>query len=98
MQFNPDNQDFQGEQEWDGPRQSWMIKLVMKTGLVRDESQANYVLISVAVVFFVLTVVVFASIGSPSGSGDLGSIDDIPVELREQLPPEFLEGLQNQQQ
>jgi len=61
MQFNPDNQDFQGEQEWDGPRQSWMIKLVMKTGLVKDESQTTYVLIGVAMLFFVLTIITLSS-------------------------------------
>jgi len=91
MQFNPDNQDFQGEQEWDGPRSSFMVKLVMKTGLVQDESQANYVLIGIAVVFFVLTVMVFAGIDDNPPVEVSGPPESLPpVEILRALTPEEL--------
>jgi len=91
MQFNPDEQGFdsQGEQEWNGPRQSFMVRLVMKTGLVRDESQANYVLISIAAVFFVLTVMVIS--GNNGTTPEPTYLEDIPEDVRGQLPPEILE-------
>lgn len=36
-----------------------MIKLVLKTGLVKTSAQANYVLIGLTLVIFILSVVIF---------------------------------------
>ena len=44
--------------EFNTPKSSIMVRWVMKTGLVRDEKQANMVLLGLAVLFFVLTAVV----------------------------------------
>jgi hypothetical protein len=47
--------------EFDAPKESMMVKWVMKTGLVRDEKQANLVLLGLAVVFFAFTWWVIAN-------------------------------------
>jgi len=41
-----------------GPRQSWLVSLVMKLGLAKDEKSANMVLLIVAVLFIILAFVV----------------------------------------
>jgi len=45
-----------------------MVSLVMKTGLVRDEKQASYVLLLIAVLFFVGTFFVIKNTINPSKS------------------------------
>lgn len=47
-----------------------LVRLVLKTGIVKDEKQANYILIGIAVCAVLLTLYVLkSSFGSPSRSG-----------------------------
>jgi len=36
-----------------------MVGWLLNTGVVKDEQRANYVLIGIAVVFFILTIIMF---------------------------------------
>ena len=47
---------------------SSLAKLVLKTGIVKDISQVNYVLIAVAVIFFAATIYYLVSPAGGSGS------------------------------
>lgn len=65
-----------------------MIKWVMKTGVVKDEKQANIVLISIAVVFFVITFFMMTDLGGTKTQPTY--LEDIPENVRAELPPEIL--------
>jgi hypothetical protein len=60
------------EQDWQSNRfekenePSGLIKLVLKTGLVKEPKQASYVLTVCTIVFFVLAIYFFVS--APGGS------------------------------
>jgi len=64
------NVDFPGEKfnrpTYAEPKTSTMVKFVMKVGLAKSEKTANYVLLGIAVLFFVLTIIIFINIhGTP---------------------------------
>ncbi len=44
---------------------SWLVRAVIKTGLARDMVQANYILIGVAALFFVVSIYFFFFSGPP---------------------------------
>jgi len=44
------------------PKRRRMIELVMKTGLAKDEEQANYALLGVSILFFIIAIVVALNI------------------------------------
>ena len=52
-----------------------LVKLILKTGLVQDEKQANYVLIGISITAFLLTVLVIYKgiLGSPAPVGNFPS-------------------------
>lgn len=50
---------------------SMMVNLVMKTGLVKDPKQVNYVLIGIMVVFLILTIYIFKSAMGGSTASDV---------------------------
>jgi len=66
IEFNPEDSSSPGNDLI--PRSSKMVSLVMKTGLVRDEKQSSYVLLLIAVLFFVGTFFVIKNTINPSGS------------------------------
>lgn len=71
------------------PKTPNMVRWVMKTGLVKDERQANIALIVIAVMFFVLTWVFIA--GGNNTTPQATYLEDIPVDVLETIPPEILE-------
>lgn len=64
------------------PKESVMVKWVMKTGLVSDETQASYVLLGIAVVFFAITLWMIMG-GSEPVPKTVSTTDktEIPLEL-----------------
>ena len=70
--------DFE-EQDWQINRQevekppSFLVKLVLKTGVVKDVVHANYVLLGLAVVFFILTI--FTVVKANGGFNRAGVVD-----------------------
>jgi len=74
------------------PKSPTMVKWVMKTGLVRDEAQANYVLIGIAVIFFMLTFIFIVDWNTTTQQSVL-YIEDLPKEELSNIPPEILETL-----
>jgi len=66
-----------------------MVKWIMKTGLVKDKTQANIVLIVIAVVFFGITWWLIAGGNTPTQ--ETTYLEDIPEDVRATLPPEILE-------
>ena len=87
------NVEFPGEKynqgaEFEVPKESTMVKWVMKSGLVRDEKQANMVLLGVAVVFFALTWWLISGGNTPAPQPTY--LEDIPADIRATLPPEIL--------
>ncbi len=59
---------FEEENQWEVRRfdnqndQSSLVKLIMKTGLVKDPKNANYVLLGVAGIFVLVTIIVVLSV------------------------------------
>lgn len=71
IEFNPGDQKYKSEADFARPRESAMVKLVMKLsgGAIRDEKQANYVLMGIAVLFFIATFfVISGTFGGPKGN------------------------------
>ena len=62
------------EQDWQADRSeierppNAMIKWVLKTGIVKNPKQANYVLVGLAIVFFGLSIYFFVSASGGSSS------------------------------
>ncbi len=66
-----------------------MVRWVLKTGIVKDEKQANIVLLGIAVVFFVITLfVIFSGPGKPKQK--ITYLEDIPASVRATIPPSVL--------
>ena len=66
-----------------------MVRWIMKTGLVKDKTQANIALIVIAVVFFALTWWLVASGSTPTQQTTY--LEDIPSDVRSTIPSEILE-------
>ncbi len=99
VQFNLEDKGFNAPTYRDTTKKSKMVELVMKTGLVKDETQANYVLLGVSVLFLILTaVVVMDMTGTSAPTGGVTYIEDIPEEERASLPPEILNQLPSRNQ
>ncbi|OHA83127.1 MAG: hypothetical protein A2937_01010 [Candidatus Yonathbacteria bacterium RIFCSPLOWO2_01_FULL_47_33b] len=99
VQFNPEDTGFNAPTFRDTAKKSKMVELVMKTGLVKDEEQANYVLLGMSVVFLILTAVVVMNMtGVGASQNTITYIEDIPEEERAALPPEILNQLPSRNQ
>ncbi|HAT68216.1 MAG: hypothetical protein A2481_04000 [Candidatus Yonathbacteria bacterium RIFOXYC2_FULL_47_9] len=95
VQFNLEDKEFSTPAYSATTKKSKMIELVMKTGFVKDETQANYVLLGMSILFFVATVIVYLDM-SGTGTGTSGGVtylEDIPVEERAMIPAEILNQL-----
>lgn len=68
--------------EFEAPKTPTMVKWVMKTGLVKDERQANIVLVGIAILFFALTWWVLAG-GSKTPSGQTISPEERAALMQE---------------
>ncbi len=68
---------------------STMVKWIMKTGLVKDKTQANITLLVIAVIFLGITWWLVAGGNSPAQQTTY--LEDIPADVRTTLPPEILE-------
>ncbi len=94
IQWNPEDKDFNAPIERTGPKSPKMVQWVMKTGLVKDETQANYVLLGISVVFLIMTAVVMFDMKGPSASsGGVTYREDLSPEELEGIPPEILNSL-----
>ena len=76
---------------------SKMVGWAMKLPFVKSEKQANYVLIAVAIIFFIYTIVTLLGIKTPVRNAHLVDIKDIPDDVKRQMPPEVFERLNNLQ-
>lgn len=56
---------FEDEEE-EKKSSSRITNLVLKTGLVKDPKQANYVMVGAAIIFLIITIYIFISSRSPS--------------------------------
>lgn len=95
-----DNVEFTDEKHkggdlFEAPKTPTMVKWVMKTGLVKDERQANIVLVIIAALFFTITFYVFTS--SLERGAELTPIekDSIPTEILSQFPKDVISNLPN---
>lgn len=68
----------------------WIIKY--SGGLIKDETQANYVLLGIAGAFFVFTIIIMLNTTS-GGPKKTTYKEDIPPEVRAALPPEVYNSL-----
>lgn len=75
---NFEEQDWQTNIPKDESKQSWLISLVLKTGLVKNENQANYVLLGMAAVFIGLAIYFFAS---ANGGGSNNKTMTVPPQM-----------------
>jgi type IV secretory pathway component VirB8 len=87
----PEEEKIENTNGYEEPKVPMMVALVMKTGLIKNEKQANFVLVGVAVVFLVLAVSIIFGMRPVKKTPTY--IEDIPAEIRETLPPEILDSL-----
>ena len=80
VQFEEEQQMFTSRRILGGAVMPGMVKMLIKTGLVKDSSQAKYILVGVVVVCILITVFVLYSSISSKGA-------DIP-----NFPTPFSEG------
>lgn len=94
IQFNPQDKDFQNLNVAPTSSKSKMVGWIIKYsgGLVKDETQANYILLGIAGVFFILTII---SIINTTDIGPKKTTykEDIPPEVRSVMPPEVYDSL-----
>jgi len=83
------DEKFEQSNSYEVRKVPFMVKCVLKSGLVKDEKQANVVLLIVSAVFLALAFFVFASTGKSTTEPTY--IEDLPTEVIGQLPPEILE-------
>lgn len=97
MQFNPDEGHSYAQSEDVRPRESAMVRFIMKIsgGMIKDETQANYALLGVAALFFVGAIVIaMNTFSEPKGQPfPYQYREDVPEEIRVELPQELYESL-----
>ncbi|OHA80813.1 MAG: hypothetical protein A2675_01710 [Candidatus Yonathbacteria bacterium RIFCSPHIGHO2_01_FULL_51_10] len=85
-----------GDSDLPRPKASTGVRWIMKLsgGAIRDERQANYVLLGLALVFFIATIFVIKSnFSSPSASSTVQYKEDLSPAARAKLPPEVYNAL-----
>lgn len=92
IEFNPGDPSHSAYANDPVPSSSKMVGWVMKTGLVRDEKQANYVLVVMATLFFLATAWVILGDTNTTNAGPVYR-EDLPSEMLETLTPEELAGI-----
>ena len=93
VQFNLEDKEFSTPAYSATTKKSKMIELVMKNGFVKDETQANYVLLGLSILFFVATVIVYLNMSGTGTSSGVTYLEDIPEEERAMIPAEILNQL-----
>lgn len=88
IEFNPGDHGVQGSYNDPIPPSSKMVGWVMKTGLVRDEKQANYVLLVFALLFFLATIWILVSKNPTATITTSVYLEDLPQEVLNTLTPE----------
>lgn len=96
IQFNPQDKEFQNldtRSDFSASKSTmvgWLIK--HSKGLIQDETQANYILLAIAGIFFILTIVV---ITNATGVGPKKTTykEDVSEEMRLAIPPEIYNSL-----
>lgn len=94
IEFNPHDTEFKNTGVETAEPRSKMVGWLTKysRGLIKDETHANYVLLALAGIFFILTIAVIMS------TFDIGPKkttykEDIPPEIRAAMPPEVYDSL-----
>ena len=98
IQWNPEDKEFNAPIKRAVAKTPKMVQWVMKTGLVKDETQANYALAGLAVIFFIITIGMFMNNGvsattTESKSSGLVFKGSIPKEIQAKFPPGVFESL-----
>ncbi|OIO32344.1 MAG: hypothetical protein COZ49_03140 [Candidatus Yonathbacteria bacterium CG_4_10_14_3_um_filter_47_65] len=97
IEFNEESNDM--AQPFDVQKTPTLVRWVLKTGIVKNERQANYVLLMVVAVLFAITAVAYMNILNPSaGVGEPMYLEDIPQDIRDQLPPEMIQEIPSRNQ
>ena len=92
IQFNPQDKDFNAPSYEPTRKSSKMVGWVVKlSGGTISESQANYVLIGLAGVFFVVTIVVVVNMVGVRKPAPTYR-EDLPESVKATLTPEELQG------
>lgn len=94
FEFNPQDKEFQNLNATPTSSKSKMVGWIIKYsgGLIKDETQANYVLLGIAGIFFIFTVITIINMTS-MGPEKTTYKEDIPPEVRAALPPEVYNSL-----
>lgn len=97
IQFNPNEGHSYPQADDIRPRESAMVRFIMKIsgGMIKDEAQANYALLAVAALFFVGTIIVLMNTFSAPKAEPFPYQyrEDVPEEIRAELPVELYESL-----
>ena len=93
IQWNPQDKDFNAPSYEPPVRSSKMVGWVVKlSGGTISESQANYVLIGLAGVFFILAIIMVIN-ATGIGPKKTTYKEDIPPEIKAAMPPEVYNSL-----
>jgi hypothetical protein len=94
IEFNPQEKEFKNISFDTVSKQSKMVGWVVKLSGERiDETQANYVLLGIAVIFLILTAITIMNITGIAGNKKVTYKEDIPPDIRASLPPEIYNSL-----
>lgn len=93
VQFNLEDKGFNAPTYRDTTKKSKMVQLVMKTGFVKDETQANYVLLGLSIIFLIVTFFIVRGTMGGGATGGVTYIEDIPAAERANIPAEILNQL-----
>lgn len=94
FEFNPQDKEFQNINIASPSSKSKMVGWIVKYsgGLIKDETQANYILLGIAGVFFILTIVTIINM-TDIGPQKTTYKEDIPPEIKSMMPPEVYNSL-----
>ena len=94
VEFNPEDREFKSSPRansgWEGPKPSKMVEWVLKAGVVKNEQQANYVLLGIAGIFFIASIYLLFGQNFSTQNTEVQYREDIPPEILQQIPPEML--------
>ncbi|MDO8572464.1 MAG: hypothetical protein Q7S11_01690 [bacterium] len=94
IQFNQEDRELQNLNNPSAQSPSRMIGWVIKYsgGMVKDETQANYILLGIASIFFILTIITIIN-GMGIGPKKTVYREDITPEIRAAMPMEIYDSL-----
>ena len=85
-QIDYDTPQYKSVQKGIGGKESFLIRCVLRTGIVKDKKQANIALLMIACLFFIATLVVLFANGTFSSEGELNQDINYDEYISSEIP------------